>query len=301
MFSMYKNFTLKAIASTFEYFTFSSIKRYSAVKLNYTLCEEKVNTIKAPPIIILHGLLGSKNNWKSLCKVFAEKFNRQIFTLDARNHGDSPHTEEFNYKNMVSDVVEFMKGNKLENGILIGHSMGGKTAMMIALLHPELVEKLIVVDISPEDITSGAKDISKYVKALMSVDIPQDVTISVARGRITSDLKPEIRDPAILQFLLTNLVEKPKKHFKWKLNLQSIYENLDHICSFSCDIGKEFTGPTLFIAGENSDYISSKHHGIIKKIFPDSEIKYIPGAGHWVHAEKPNDFLKIVTDFITST
>ncbi len=247
------------------------------MKLNYKKLGE------GEPLVILHGLFGMLDNWFSLGKKFAEDFT--VYLIDLRNHGQSLHSDEWNYKVMSDDLLEFFDEHNIEKANIIGHSMGGKTAMCFASEHSERVKKLVVVDIAPRFYPLYHDTI---LDALLSIDLEN----LKSRNEADELLSKYISDLGTKQFLLKNLTRKENDNtkFEWKFNLPIIAKNIH-------EVGVETTGgstaPTLFIRGENSDYISSEDEAEIKKLYPNSEIVSI-NSGHWVHAEKPEEFYNAV-------
>lgn len=241
------------------------------------------------PMLILHGFLGMNDNWKTLGNEFGEAGN-EVHLIDQRNHGHSPHSNVFNYLELAKDVKEYMDDHGLKNVILIGHSMGGKTAMTTASLFPHLVEKLVIVDIAPKYYAPHHQQI---LEGLTAID---EAKLS-SRGDADDLLAGYIKEPAVRMFLLKNLYWKSKKQLGLRLNLKVLKENIE-------ELGKAlpndytFNKPTLFIKGGKSNYITSEDEGQIKTHFSQAKIESIPGAGHWVHAEKKQAFFKAVADFI---
>ncbi len=240
------------------------------------------------PLIILHGLLGSLDNWHTLGKQFAESFH--TFTLDARNHGRSPHSDEFNYHVMADDAIEFMDQHRISSAFFLGHSMGGKTAMQLALTHPGCVDKLIVVDIAPRRY-GGEHD--EIFHALTSIDLA-----SVSdRKTIDTILAKEVPEFAVRQFLMKNLTHDEQGNLKWKMNLKVIRKNYSGIIG-EVEGSGQFVKPTLFIRGSLSNYIMRKDEPLMKKLFPNAAVMTITGVGHWVHAEAPGEFARVVLKFL---
>jgi esterase len=239
------------------------------------------------PLIILHGLLGSSDNWHSPGKLFAETFT--VYVVDQRNHGQSPHSDEFNYKVLTEDLEKFIKDNKIEKAHIIGHSMGGKTAMNFAVKNPEAVDKLIVVDIVPKKYVVRHDRLIEGMKA-----IPLEETTSRAEAEVAlAGYEP---DPAVRQFLLKNLSRGTGGKFVWKVNLPAIDRHLQETGDGMIYPGS-FKGPTLFINGEKSDYYKPGDDALIKKIFPQAQIVSLD-TGHWVQAEKPQEFAQTVLRFL---
>ncbi len=239
------------------------------------------------PMIILHGLLGSSDNWHSLGKLFAETFS--VYLIDQRNHGLSPHSDEFNYKVLTQDLEEFIKENKIEKPHLIGHSMGGKTAMNFAVKNPDALNKLIVVDIVPKKYIVRHDRLIEGMKA-----IPLDEISSRAEAEVSmAGYEP---DPAVRQFLLKNLSRNSEGKFVWKVNLPIIDQHLQETGEGMIYKGT-FDGPTMFINGEKSDYFKAGDEISIKKIFPQAKFISLD-TGHWVQAEKPQEFAQTVLQFL---
>lgn len=239
------------------------------------------------PLIILHGLLGSSDNWHSLGRLFGESFS--TYLVDQRNHGQSPHSDEINYKLMTEDLEDFMKENKIAKANLIGHSMGGKTVMNFAVKNPALVEKLIVVDIVPKYYVVRHDRLIEGMKA-----IPLDEITSRSEAEvILSGYEP---DPAVRQFLLKNLTRDDEGKFKWRPNLHAIDEHLDEIGEGMVYPG-EFDGKSLFINGDKSAYFADGDQDLIRKIFPKAKFVSL-NTGHWVQAEKPQEFAQTVLQFL---
>ncbi|MEL6557277.1 MAG: alpha/beta fold hydrolase [Bacteroidota bacterium] len=241
------------------------------------------------PLIILHGVFGSSDNWQTLGKQFAEKY--EVFLVDQRNHGNSFHHEEFNYKVMASDLIELIAHENLGKVNLIGHSMGGKTVMNFACMYPEKIDKLIVVDIAPKNYPPHHQQI---FKAFHAVDLANIKT----RGEADKQMSAVISDFGTKLFLLKNLKRTPEG-FRWKVNLPVIEKNILEVGK-GLDDDKSYNGETLFIGGGASDYIQETDHPVIKKHFPNSSIEMIPEAGHWVHAVKPNELFESVMKFLRS-
>ena len=240
------------------------------------------------PLIILHGLFGSLDNWQTISTRLGEHF--QVFAVDQRNHGRSPHTDVFDYEVMAEDLREFMQSHGLVRAHLIGHSMGGKTAMEFALRHPELVEKMIVIDMAPKAYPPSHVPIFEAL-------LPLDLGLFHDRREIADALAPFIPELAVRQFLLKNLTRDESGTFQWKLNLPAIYQNYDRL-NQRIENSRHFTGPVLFIKGERSEYISEEDRELIRRLFPRAEVIAIPGAAHWVHADAPEPFVKAALDFL---
>lgn len=239
------------------------------------------------PLIILHGLFGMLDNWLTLGKKFSENFT--VYLIDQRNHGQSPHSDEWNYKVMSDDLLEFFDEHHILKATIIGHSMGGKTAMQFAGDHNDRVKKLVVVDIAPRSYPVHHKNI---LDALLSIDLEN----LKSRNEADAMLSKYISDFGTKQFLLKNLTRKENDNtkFEWKFNLPVIAKNIHEV---GVETTKGSNAQTLFIRGEKSDYIHSADETEIKKLYPNSEIVSI-NSGHWVHAEKPQEFYDSVKSFL---
>lgn len=241
------------------------------------------------PIIILHGLMGSSDNWLPQAKMLGEHYH--VWVVDQRNHGQSPHSTEFNYNVLSHDILDFIQEHGIEKPVILGHSMGGKAAMNFSLAHPEKLDKLIVVDIAPK-----AYDVrhDHIVEALKAVPIE---TVQ-SRQEANEALAPHISSEAVRQFLLKNLLRKPEGGFGWRINLPVIDKSLEMISGGLVNDGI-FEKKTLFIRGSKSDYILDEDREAIKKIFPNSTMVTME-TGHWVQAEKPEEFVQVVLSFLNA-
>ena len=244
---------------------------------------------QGPPLIILHGLFGMLDNWQTMAKQLSDTF--MVFIVDQRNHGRSPHIDHIDYPSMANDLKVFMEDNWIHEAHLLGHSMGGKTAMQFAMEYPEMLDKLVVVDIAPRAYEGGHQLI---FDALHSVDL------SSVQSRTEADQKLAVLvpDSGVRQFLLKNLSrDKENGGFRWKMNLSVITRDYPNIIAGLDAVG-EFEGETLFIKGGRSDYISAMDEPEIKLRFPQSDIQTVEGAGHWVHAEQPAALLQMLRQFL---
>jgi len=241
------------------------------------------------PVIILHGLLGMLDNWQTQCKKYAEAGFR-VYAVDQRNHGKSPHSDTFNYEVMADDLKNFMREHHIPAAAILGHSMGGKTAMQFALMHPELVEKLIVVDVAPRAYASAHDEI---LDAMCSLKLSR----LTARAEADAELALRLPDFALRQFILKNLTRTEDGRLKWKVNLSIIKKHYPEIANDITARGV-FAKPALFIKGGRSRYIVQSDEPRIKKLFPHSQIQSIPNAGHWLHADAADEFGEIVINFL---
>lgn len=240
------------------------------------------------PVIILHGMFGTLDNWQTIAKKLAEEYT--VFILDQRNHGRSPHAEEMNYPIMAEDLHDFMENNWIYKAHIIGHSMGGKTAMQFALNYPQMVDKLVIVDIAPKTYVGGHQDI---FKALLGVDINNLET----RGQAEEQLAQDIQELGVRQFLLKNLTRKKEGGFKWKMNLKAIHEHYQAILE-KVEGMEKFEGPSLFIRGGRSNYVKEEDMIMIREKFVAAQLETVSSAGHWVHAEAPSVLLEKLQFFL---
>jgi pimeloyl-ACP methyl ester carboxylesterase len=241
------------------------------------------------PFIFLHGFLGMSDNWKTLGAKFGGK-GYETHLIDQRNHGRSFHKNEFNYDLMVQDLKVYIKEHQLKDIILLGHSMGGKTAMLFAVEFPEVVEKLIIADISPRYYPTHHDDILKGLSSLNFDELK-------SRGEADDIMKRFVPDFGTRQFLLKNLYWETKEKLAIRLNLEALIENVNEVGE-ALPIHSKFEKDTLFLKGDRSEYISLQDESIIKAHFPKAKIETISNAGHWLHAENPTDFFEAVNDFI---
>ena len=231
---------------------------------------------KSPPVMIVHGLYGSGRNWGVIAKRLSDQFF--VITVDLRNHGDSPWLDTHNYHVMADDLVEVIKSLNIKPNI-IGHSMGGKAAMVLALKHPNLVRNLIIADIAP---VKYEHDQSQFIEAMQKVDLSK----VEKRSDATLALSKFVEDKSLQNFFTQSLDIKAKR---WKLNLKVLRSEMSEILSFP-KIESEFSGHSLFLKGEKSDYIKSEHRKLIKSLFTKARFATFKEAGHWLHAEKPREF-----------
>jgi esterase len=240
------------------------------------------------PLIILHGLFGSLDNWWSVSKELAKRF--RVFALDQRNHGRSPHSGEFDYMRMAGDLHEFMVDHPIESAAVLGHSMGGKTAMQFALLYPQRVSSLIVVDILPGKYLNPDPE---FIRSLWKlVDLGNPSTLKEA-DRI---MGPYIQDTAVRGLFLKNLARNENGYYEWRINMRAILKNYEKMSNEVS--GEPFKGPCLFIRGAMSDHIPDGRWAEVKVLFPSARMLTIPGAGHWVHADSPKEFVSGILNFL---
>lgn len=239
-------------------------------------------------LIILHGLFGSCDNWLTFSKLLSDRY--KIYLLDQRNHGRSPWDNGFDYNLMADDLLEFITQHRLSNPIIIGHSMGGKAAMRFASKYPDMIKKLVVVDIGPKYYKPHHQ---RYLAALHALVLTQINNRVEAEEKI-SQFIPE---NDVKQFLLKNLYRTDEGAFAWRMNLEVITKNIDNIGE-GLDANIKFRSPTLFVRGGKSDYITEDDLIMIKWMFPNSQVVTIPECGHWVQAEKPQQLSELLVEFI---
>lgn len=240
------------------------------------------------PILILHGLFGSSDNWQTFSKNLALSGWR-VIAADLRNHGRSPHSDDFNFDLLAADVRELMVDKGLSDVVLAGHSLGGKTAMKLAFKYPELVSQLIVMDIAPRAYPIHHRQI---IDALRKVDF----SVINNRSQAEDILRPELTEQAVIQFFLKNIYWKTPDRLDWRFNLEAIDHHLASVGEAVIPDGP-FNHPTLFVRGEKSNYITYDDEREIFELFSDVEIRTAPGAGHWVHADNPQWLMEQINDF----
>ena len=247
---------------------------------------------EGPDLIILHGLFGSGNNWKSFAKNLSKDF--RISLLDLRNHGKSPHSEEMDYGLMLEDVLLFLEQKTVGSVSVLGHSMGGKTAMQLAMRHPKKIKNLIIGDISPVIYKHG-DDHRSYLQALNNIPLKQGLN----RTEIDNLLRQFIPESAVRAFLLTNL-EIRSNQSSWKINLKTLEEKLSDLMDFPIDPKMlPFEGNCLFIAGSNSNYIQTDHQPALQNWFPKYRLVRLKNCGHWLHVDQPEALKKTLKYFLS--
>ena len=230
----------------------------------------------SPPLMIIHGLYGSGKNWGVIAKRLSDKFH--VIAVDLRNHGESPWFDSHNYHDMAEDLVEVINYLNIRPDI-IGHSMGGKAAMVLALKNPNFVNRLLIADIAP---VKYEHDQSKFIEAMQKVDLSK----VEKRSEAIAALSNFVEDKSLQSFFTQSLDIKAKR---WKLNLKVLRSEMSEILSFP-KIESEFSGHSLFLKGENSNYIKPEHRKLIKSLFTKARFATFKEAGHWLHAEKPREF-----------
>ncbi|WP_343503636.1 alpha/beta fold hydrolase [Alloyangia pacifica] len=240
-----------------------------------------------PPLVIVHGLFGSARNWGVISKRLSDQ--REVIAVDQRNHGDSPWQDSHNYEGMAADIAEMIEslGGRAD---VLGHSMGGKAAMALALTRPELVNRAIFADIAPVTYTH---DQNQNIAAMRSVDLARVEKRSDANDQLAKVLD----DPTLCSFFTQSLDLKEKR---WKLNLDVLEAEMAKILGFP-EIGARFERPVLFLSGAESTYVLPEHRDRIRALFPAAKFAKLPGCGHWLHAEKPREFEAAVRAFLDLT
>ncbi len=246
---------------------------------------------EGPPLVLLHGLFGSGRNWTRIARSLSQSW--QVHALDLPNHGDSPWTETSDYPAMAATVTDYLDEAGIEHAVLVGHSMGGKVVMTLALTRPERLTRLVVVDIAP--VAYEHSNLS-YVRAMQALDLSRIARRAEADGL----LLPAIADAGIRAFLLQNLVPGAEG-YRWRLNLATLGASMQAIQGFPEDLlTRSFASPTLFLTGAQSDYVGPQDTSLIRSLFPAARIETVPDAGHWVHAENPAGFLAALEGFLAA-
>lgn len=270
------------------------------VKIGAFKYEPRFLDVNKDPVLIYHGLFGSRNNWKSLSKAIAEKTNRVVLPLDVRNHGTSGHSLEMSYPAMVSDALEVMTNKKINRATLIGHSLGGRAFIQFALTVPEKVEKLVIVDVGMKRPQVPASHHIEYIQAMGEAlkDIPPNSSRSEAKKIVDHRLKSAVIDPFIRGFLLLNLVETESGQIAWQLNLDALEKSLNEGVIDTMSVEGMYNGPTLLIYGSKSEYVDEDQINKLAEHFPNLQTQCIKDGTHYLHVEKASEFLKYATEFI---
>ncbi|KAL1124813.1 hypothetical protein AAG570_001434 [Ranatra chinensis] len=254
-------------------------------------------------VIILHGLLGSKSNWNSIAKAIVERVNRRVILADARNHGQSPHSDQMSYEHMAEDVrllLDSLVVKKVDKVCLMGHSMGGRSAMYFALKYPSFVDNIIVVDISPVGAIESIDALVALCRAMKDVVLKPNLSLAEARADAGEQLKPHVRDLATLNFLLTNLVSRREvPGFRWRINLESIVDSSGRLAVFP-NVGTTFGKSALFVGAENSSFLKPEDEPYILKLFPRAQFEYVPNSGHLIHVDNPDVLLALIIKFVSN-
>jgi esterase len=245
------------------------------------------------PLIILHGLYGSGDNWYTIGRKLSQYFT--VYLVDLRNHGSSPHNPTFNYRVMTHDIEDFFQEENIEKACIMGHSMGGKVAMGFALLHPEKVKKLVILDIALRSYINTPQTLvhMQIVESLNNLDIFN----ATSRSEVDAQLAQQITQPAIRQFLLKNLKREENGRFYWGLNLIALMDNMQELLREVETDNLQFIGPVLVVSGKNSGYINDSDRLAFTKAFPDLHFEELD-SGHWIHAEQPEQLMQLLLSFL---
>ena len=237
------------------------------------------------PLLILHGLFGSRRNWLTLARRLAA--DARVIAVDLRNHGDSPHADNMDYPHMAADIHRLLDRLGIDQAAVVGHSMGGKVAMVFALLYPQRTSHLMAIDIAP---TRYHSEFDGLIAAMLALPVQQ------LRSRQHADelLAASVSETGLRQFLLHNLV-RADKGFRWRVNLAAIRNAMEDICGFpDCVTTSQYRGRTRFVAGERSDYLQARHEETVRALFPGAELHVVPDSGHWVHADQPQAVIDLI-------
>ncbi|XP_017029230.1 sn-1-specific diacylglycerol lipase ABHD11 [Drosophila kikkawai] len=252
-----------------------------------------------PPLITLHGLFGSKQNWRGISRALVRKVPRKIYTVDARNHGESPHSIVHTSRVMSEDIRLFLEQHQAPKAACLGHSMGGRAMMYFARKYPELVERLIVVDISPISVPRGTEEMKHIFDAMVNLNLSPSLSMSEGR-KIAREKLLEATEDETVDFIMLNLRKDPETGaFSWACNASVLRDFLTRFEDYRTNIDQlpPYPGPTTFICGSHSSYMRREHWPEILEMFPEADIHWLD-AGHLVHFEQPQEFISIVTEFL---
>ncbi|KAJ2556360.1 hypothetical protein EV175_002059, partial [Coemansia sp. RSA 1933] len=281
--------------------SYSSIQGIDTVDLDFIKTSGSNDSGRPnAPLIVLHGLFGSKQNWGAISRRLAQELERDVYSLDQRNHGNSGHLAPHTYESMAADLVRFIESHGIESPILMGHSMGGKVVMRTALERPDLVSQLIVDDMVPKEFHLH-HDFKGYVTRLLEIET-RNVTSQKIMDQILAEVEPDL---SIRQFLLTNMKKSTDSAgtssvrgvYRSRIPLKLLGDSLRNMMAWDAPDELVYNGPTLFIAGTKSPYIKPYAYPVMNRLFPNHELEELD-TGHWVHAEKPREFMDIVVRFI---
>ncbi|XP_046803333.1 protein ABHD11 [Lucilia cuprina] len=268
------------------------------VEMACNVFEGKHTDNSKAPVMIMHGLFGSKQNWRAVSRSLESKTNRKIIALDARNHGESPHTSEHSSRHMAIDIIELMKQMGIQKSSVMGHSMGGRTMMYLALKYPEYVENGIIVDISPISVPRDFFEMEQIFHAMKNLKIPSDLTIGDGRKLAEMELKKVVSQKETVDFILLNLRKKDGS-FSWAVNVDTLHKNLRKFANFMDEISglDPYKGRMMFVCGKKSKFVDPKSWPQIQELFPNSEIHWLD-AGHLVHFDQPSKFVELLVKFL---
>lgn len=241
-----------------------------------------------PPVVLIHGLFGSGGNLGALARSLAEKFT--VYSLDLPNHGRSDWVEEASLAQMAASVQQWMDGEALSTAAIVGHSLGGKVAMEIALSYPQRCGAAVIADIAPVSYPPHHDSVFAALEAVVSSEVQ-------SRAEAAQIMSQYLEEEGVIQFLLMSLQRGPGSHYGWRFNLEGIKKNYAAVRA-EPDVGAPFSGPVLFVKGGDSNYILPEHRTRVLQLFPAAEVKVMPGCGHWLHAQQPAMFNGIVGRFL---
>ena len=239
------------------------------------------------PLVLLHGFLGSSDNWRNMRKRF--EGNYKVLAVDLRNHGNSPHSDTMNYIAMAEDLRQLLSHQGLSNIFLVGHSMGGKVAMQFACESPDQIEKLIVVDIAPKAYPPSQRPLLQAMQRL-------DLRTLKSYGEAQAALALAVPDLSLRKFLVKNLARGPDGNFRWRIGLDSLAANYENLIN-ALDLSQSFAKPTCFIRGARSGFIEDEDLATVREHFPRAEFHTVANAAHWVHIDAPDEFYQVVDEF----
>lgn len=247
---------------------------------------------KGKHLLVLHGLYGSSDNWVSIGRKLSDYFT--VHLIDLRNHGNSFHHEEHNYNCMCHDVLNYLQTHNIKQCSLVGHSMGGKVAMLFSITYPQMVEKLIVLDIAPKNYTNHISKHLLLIKTMQSIEVDKIKN----RSKIADIAIKTLKEEKLVHLLLKNIYRNKAGTFSWKLNLSALQNNILNISGGTENWQKKPVSiPTLFLKGEKSEYLNNEDCFFMQLFFSSFEVNTVLGAGHWLHAEKPKEIINKILDF----
>ncbi|PVU99775.1 hypothetical protein BB559_000423 [Furculomyces boomerangus] len=263
------------------------------IPLAYFKASIQQDNTQGSPVIMLHGLYGSKQNWRSLSKRISNNLNRDVYAIDLRNHGESQHIEPHKYTSMTSDIAHFIEKHSIKKPIIVGHSMGGKVAMATSLLHSDIISGVVTVDIGPVKHSLGGNSLD-YLNGLEEIERTGVSTLKEADSILSKYEKSTV----IRQFILTNLVkDQNSKNYKSRIPLDILKNSMADISDWPFISTLRYLGPSTLIAGKHSTYINETVLSAYMNHFPNSSVSFLE-TGHWVHSEKPEEFYVLLSEFI---
>ncbi|XP_045770914.1 protein ABHD11 [Maniola jurtina] len=272
----------------------------TAVNLSYKIYGEPAVYPEEPTILLVHGLLGSKKHWDSIGKTMVNVMKKAVVSIDLRNHGDSPHVNSHKYEDLMGDILKLLDKLSIKRASLVGHSMGGRAVMGVALTAPEIIAGLLVVDISPISTARHLTDfLPEVLVAMKKIEFDKSKKVSAAKKEARKQLKKIIKDDLLLKAILSNIKMKSDHKIGWACNVDVLIKHFKYIASFPEILRKKtFYGPTLFIGGQLSEYLPADDLSGIREMFPRAVVSFIPQVGHNLHVEDPKTFLEIAIAFL---